>query len=151
MKKKAAIIIGILGIIVIWLVYSWITLDSPKSSFDGEGIAGNIDYHWNIKIPKEGKLVYEVDDVMGFPMDGLTYAVFSYPDEVEMSESFEWTSISRKDKEKIIVLLKDLSIEKRQMPSFEETKMMKEEKSDNTLYILYDEKDNKLFIIELIM
>lgn len=157
MKKKVIIIIiCLLLLCVVGFCKCVSDLDKPCSSFGFDGVRGNLIYHWDEELPVSGDMKYEIDDLGGFPIDGVTFAVIDYQDAVledryeEWVKSKDWTELDREDIEFLKEVLKSLTVEEEYRPDYSKVEVYKRTKSDglDDLYILHEKGTKKIYVLE---
>ena len=112
--------------------------------------------NWNIELPKNSiKEIYNASSNSSFHGDGIRYHIFSYTNEDEIKELFNW-SIEEKETiyyssyiESINNWLNKIKISKENYPNYSNCKYWYNKKDDNSeIIILWDSKENKLYIVE---
>ena len=112
--------------------------------------------NWNIKLPKNIiKEIYSANSDSSFHGDGIRYHIFSYKNENKVEELFNW-SIEEKEtifyssySESINNWLNKIKVSKENYPNYSNCKYWYNKKDDNSeIIILWDSKENKLYIVE---
>ena len=112
--------------------------------------------NWNIKLPKNIiKEIYSANSDSSFHGDGIRYHIFSYKNENKVEELFNW-SIEEKEtifyssySESVNNWLNKIKVSKENYPNYSNCKYWYNKKDDNSeIIILWDSKENKLYIVE---
>ncbi len=112
--------------------------------------------NWNIELPKNTiKEIYSANSDLSFNGDGIRYHIFSYKNENKIEELFNW-SIEEKEtifyssySESVNNWINKIKVSKENYPNYSNCKYWYEKQDDNSeIIILWDSKENKLYIVE---
>ena len=112
--------------------------------------------NWNIELPKNTiKEIYSANSNASFHGDGIRYHIFSYKNENKIEELFNW-SIEEKEtifyssySESVNNWINKIKVSKENYPNYSNCKYWYEKQDDNSeIIILWDSKENKLYIVE---
>lgn len=150
MRKKIIITICILLVICASFAKCVLDISKPSSSWDLDGVRGNLEYHWEEELPDGGVLKYEIDNVGGFPMDGATYAIIEYGESKAIDSLYDWEPLDNDDKAKINALLDQLTVEEKDKPDYTNLRVYKKSRDDegDELFIMSEKGSKVLFVVE---
>ena len=112
--------------------------------------------NWNIELPGDTiKEIYSANSDSSFHGDGIRYHIFLYKNENKIEELFNW-SIEEKEtifyssySESVNNWLNKIKVSKENYPNYSNCKYWYEKQDDNSeIIILWDSKENKLYIVE---
>ena len=115
--------------------------------------------NWNIELPKNTiKEIYSANSDSSFHGDGIRYHIFSYKNENKIEELFNW-SIEEKEtifyssySESVNNWLNNIKVSKENYPNYSNCKYWYDKQDDNSeIIILWDSKENKLYIVESLL
>lgn len=151
MNKKKLILILII-IIIVYILRGIIIYDNL---FDYSNI---IKTNWNIKLPRKSiKEIYSVEDVPNIHGEGISYHIFSYKEanEEEINKLFTWATEEKETiyfssySEAINNWIDEFNINPEDYPNYANCKYWYSNKEDNSeIIILWDSKENKLYVVE---
>ena len=101
--------------------------------------------NWNVNLPK-GKVIYQKDN---FTIDGIKYAVVQCADREKLNSVFPWSKLNNQDIKTVDNYLDKLSVNKRIRPIYDDVKSYEVKEDDDTLYIIYSEQQERLYILEI--
>lgn len=112
--------------------------------------------NWNIELPKNLiEEIYSADEGASFHGDGIRYHIFSYKNEDKIEELFDWSIEEKETKdystysETIDNWLNEIKVSKENYPNYSNCKYWYNKKDDNSeIIILWDSKENRLYIVE---
>ena len=147
-KNKGCLIIAIIimAAIIIPFLYSCMTISEPSEKYDLTAVKEIMKEHWDVDIPKGGKLVKEVDDY--FISDGSLYAVIQYKNSKDIIEAYEWANNPGEDAEVINDIMEMLKVKESNRPNISDCKIYHRENDLDNLWLLFSEKTKRLYIIE---
>lgn len=147
-KNKGCLVIAIIIMvaIIIPFLYSCMTITEPSEKFDLPAVKEMMKEHWDVDIPKGGKLIYEVDDY--FISDGSLYAVIQYKSNKEIREAYDWTNDTGEDAEVINDVIEELKVKEIARPNISDCKVYHMEDELDDLWLMFSEKAKILYIVE---
>ena len=148
MNKKKIIIV--LGIIIIFSLLGIIIYNNLKN------YSNVLKVNWNIELPKNlVKEIYSADSNASFHGDGIRYHVFSYKNEDEIEEIFNWSNEEKETiyyssySESINNWLNEIKVPKENYPNYSNCKYWYNTQDDNSeIIILWDSTKDRLYIVE---
>lgn len=149
-KKKIIVVIIIIFIIIVFSLLGIIIYNNITN------YSNVLKVNWNIELPKNSiKEIYSASSDASFHGDGIRYHVFSYKNENEIEELFNW-SIEEKEtifyssySESVNNWLNKIKISKENYPNYSNCKYWYNKQNDNSeIIILLDSKENRLYIVE---
>ena len=108
-------------------------------------ISAEMEENWNVNLPK-GKVIYQKDN---FTIDGIKYAVVQCDDREKLNSVFPWSKLNNQDIKTVDNYLDELSVNKRIRPIYDDVKSYEVKEDDDTLYIIYSEQQERLYILEI--
>ena len=151
-KKIVIVFISIFAIILVSLL--GIILYNNLSNYSNV-----LKINWNIELPKNTiKEIYSANSDSSFHGDGIRYHIFSYKNENKIEELFNW-SIEEKEtifyssySESVNNWLNNIKVSKENYPNYSNCKYWYDKQDDNSeIIILWDSKENKLYIVESLL
>ena len=151
-KKIVIVFISIFAIILVSLL--GIILYNNLSNYSNV-----LKINWNIELPKNTiKEIYNANSDSSFHGDGIRYHIFSYKNENKIEELFNW-SIEEKEtifyssySESVNNWLNNIKVSKENYPNYSNCKYWYDKQDDNSeIIILWDSKENKLYIVESLL
>lgn len=103
--------------------------------------------NWGIELPKDGNEIYSTDSGPSFHGDGVRFHIFQYNHELTFPDRETETSSI----ENVSALLTQLAVPLEHRPDLDHVTLVElHAKKDqrNTLYLLYDTEEQRLFILE---
>ena len=149
MNKKKIVLIVIFIIVVFSLL--GIIIYNNLSNYSNV-----LKANWNVELPKNSiKEIYSANSDSSFHGDGIRYHIFSYKNENKIEELFNW-SIEEKEtifyssySESVNNWLNKIKVPEENYPNYSNCKYWYEKQDDNSeIIILWDSKENKLYIVE---
>ena len=149
MNKKIIVFISVFTIILFSLLV--IILYNNLSNYSNV-----LKINWNIELPKNTiKEIYSANSDSSFHGDGIRYHIFSYKNENKIEELFNW-SIEEKEtifyssySESVNNWLNNIKVSKENYPNYSNCKYWYDKQDDNSeIIILWDSKENKLYVVE---
>ena len=148
MNKKKIIIV--LGIIIIFSLLGIIIYNNLSN------YSNVLKVNWNIELPKNlVKEIYSADSNVSFHGDGIRYHVFSYKNEDEIEEIFNWSNEEKETiyyssySESINNWLNEIKVPKENYPNYSNCKYWYNTQDDNSeIIILWDSTKDRLYIVE---
>lgn len=112
----------------------------------------NIRINWGINLPKNCKEVFRADSGASFHGDGERYHVFQYKKGIDLDFALTDSWIPEDEAEEIRTILEPLRIPTGYALDFGQTysmlKMLGRDDGRNVLFLLFDGKTDKLYVIE---
>lgn len=149
--KRIVQILFVLLIFSLGIILSSLNGIAPNY-YDGEEI---IEYNWDITLPDGGKELYYITGEPSFHGDGPRFSVYEYDNEEIIRSSFTWEDKKNTDmEEEIHNVLKMLGeyndVSEQYIPDFKkEYKYVTKSKEDNSqLYLVYINRENRIYVIE---
>ena len=152
MNKKIIVFISVFTIILFSLL--GIIIYNNLSNYSNV-----LKINWNIELPKNTiKEIYSANSDSSFHGDGIRYHIFSYKNENKIEELFNW-SIEEKEtifyssySESVNNWLNNIKVSKENYPNYSNCKYWYDKQDDNSeIIILWDSKENKLYIVESLL
>ncbi|MGB7595547.1 MAG: hypothetical protein WBL80_08270 [Erysipelotrichaceae bacterium] len=144
MKKSWIITVIALFVIAIVGVLLFAYLDQRYT--------GDIRSNWGIELPAPSKQIYYTDDGPSWMGDGTRYHLFQYHDDKKISKAFEWKDISNLPMEsEIVKLIESIDVPDEYAPDFKKKYkyfIKKSSEDSSTIYLIFFEDTNQLYIIE---
>ncbi len=150
MNRKNRIIVIIIFMIIVFSLLGIIIYNNLTN------YSNVLKVNWNIELQKKSvEEVYNASSDTNFHGDGIRYHVFSYKNEDEIKEMFEW-SLEEKEtiyyssySESINNWLSEIKVTKENYPDYSNCKYWYNKQDDNSeIIILWDNIENKLYIVE---
>lgn len=141
-KKLLIILIGLL-IIVGLFVYNFIKENNIYSNI--------IKSNWEIELSSSYKEIYSSDSGPSFLGDGYRYHIFEYKTSNDIKDSLDWQTYKNPSMElDINNILSELKVPNEYLPPFDcEYKHFFKSKDDySKLYIVFNEKESKIYVAE---
>lgn len=152
LKKDIKRLILVIVVIIVGVVICLLScrMESPvSSSFNLNEIEEMLLSEWNMTIPAEGELEYEVDDIGGLPADSFVFTIVSYQANLELEKTYEWKKLEGED-EKYLESIEDmLTVPKDKRPNLNDAMTIKKTKEEKSLFIIKEKADQKLYIYDL--
>lgn len=107
--------------------------------------------NWNVELPLKYKEIYSIDSGDSFLGDGKRYHVFEYDKDNNLAKVLNWQSTENPIMESSVSnILKDLKVPEEYMPKLEDDYKyyFKTEEDSSELYIIFIEKENKVYVAE---
>ncbi len=153
MNKKCIIVIIITFIIIIFTLLG-INIYSNLTNYTNV-----LQANWNIKLPKNSiKEIYNAHSDSSFHGDGIRYHIFSYQNEDEIKEIFNWSNEEQETiyyssySESINNWLNKINVSQEYYPHYYNCKYWYKKQNNNSeIIILWDSKENKLYIVESLL
>jgi len=112
----------------------------------------NIRSNWGIELPAPSKEIYYTDDGPSWMGDGIRYHLFLYNDVKKINKAFEWENTSNIPMEsEIVKLIESIDVPDEYAPDFNRKYkyfIKKSSEDSSTLYLIFYEDTNRLYIIE---
>ena len=149
MNKKKIVLIVIFIIVVFSLL--GIIIYNNLSNYSNV-----LKANWNVELPKNSiKEIYSANSDSSFHGDGIRYHIFSYKNENKIEELFNW-SIEEKEtifyssySESVNNWLNKIKVSQENYPDYSNCKYWYKKQDDNSeIIILWNSKENKLYIVE---
>ena len=150
MDKKIVIVFIVIFIIIVFsllgiIVYSNLT-----------NYSNILKLNWNIELPKNSiKEIYSANSDPSFHGDGIRYHIFSYKNEDKIKGLFSWSDEEKETiyyssySESVNNWLNKIKVSKENYPNYSNCKYWYNKQNDNSeIIILWDSKENKLYIVE---
>lgn len=144
MRKKIILLVTILAFITILagMCVVW------REVFSSTRIYEQI---WNIDFPSNMKEVASAKTDNSFHGDGIRYAVFDVPEVGEFTEDFRREKNSQIE-EMFVEYLKAMNKQLSIQPDWENEYVWKYmQQYDDSLYLVFDQKEQRLFILQITM
>ena len=141
-NKLIIILIGLLIVIGLF-IYNFIKEANNYSNI--------IKSNWKIELSPSYKETYSSDSGPSFLGDGYRYHIFEYKTSNDIKDSLDWQTYKNPSMElDINNILSELKVPNEYLPSFEyEYKhFLKTEDDYSKLYIVFNEKENKIYVVE---
>lgn len=106
---------------------------------------------WNIELPSEYKEIYSKDSGESFLGDGQRYHIFEYGDNNEIDKTINWEKgKNTKIEFEINEILEEININKMYSPNLAKDYKyyIQKDKDFSELYIIFFEKENRIYVIE---
>ncbi len=113
--------------------------------------------NWNIELPNNSNIkeIYSANSDSSFHGDGIRYHIFSYQNEDKIGELFNWfieekeTIFYSSYSESVNNWLSEIKVPQENYPNYSNCKYWYSKQDDNSeIIILWDSKENKLYIVE---
>ena len=150
MKKKIVVVFIFVFIIIVFSLLGIVIYNNVTN------YANVLKVNWNIELPKNlVKEIYSASSDESIHGDGIRYHIFSYKDEDKIEELFNW-SLDEKEtiyyssySESVNNWLNEIKVSKENYPNYSNCKYWYDKQDDNSeIIILWDSKENKLYIVE---
>ena len=150
MKKKIVIVFIVIFVIIVFSLLGIIRYNSLSN------YSNVLKVNWSIELPKNSiKEIYSSDEGESFNGDGIRYHIFSYKNENKIEKLFKW-SIEEKEtifyqsySESVNNWLNKIKVSKENYPNYSNCKYWYKKQDDNSeIIILWNSKENKLYIVE---
>ncbi|AIY84675.1 MAG: hypothetical protein KIB43_14045 [Clostridium baratii] len=141
-NKLIIILIGLL-IVVGLFIYNFIKEANTYSNI--------IKSNWKIELSSSYKEIYSSDSGPSFLGDGYRYHIFEYKTSSDIKDSLDWQTYKNPSMElDINTILSELKVQNEYLPPFDlEYKHFFKFKDDSSkLYIIFNEKENKVYVAE---
>jgi hypothetical protein len=148
MKK---IIIGIIvGVILVVIVFN-LVIFAPVFTMLFASNANIIHINWGINLPTSYTEIYSVEGDGSIFGDAPRYHIFQYKNDSEINKTIKWMSGKNTDMESDTnSILKSLKVSDKYMPDYQKKYKYytKIKDYDSTLYLVYFNDTNEMYIIE---
>lgn len=144
MKKRKIVYIGIflLGVVTYMIISGALSNSYLRT----------IRINWGIDLPKNCTEVFRADSGASFHGDGERYHVFQYKKETDLGFTLTDSRIPENEAEEIRTIVEPLGIPSAYAPDFGQPfsvlKMRGRDDGRNVLFLLFDGKTDKLYVIE---
>lgn len=141
-NKLIIILIGLL-IIVGLFIYNFIKETNTYSNI--------IKSNWKIELSSSYKEIYSSDRGPSFLGDGYRYHIFEYKTSNDIKDSLDWQTYKNPSMElDINNILSELKVPNKYLPPFdcEYMHFFKTKDDSSKLYIIFNEKENKVYVAE---
>ena len=151
-KKKIVLTIILISIIII-IIFGLlgITLYNNLTNYSNV-----LKLNWNIEFPRNSiKEIYSANSDTSFNGDGIRYHIFSYKNEDEINELFNWSSEEKETifyssySESINNLLDKINVSKENYPNYSNCMYWYNKQNDNSeIIIILNSNENILYVVE---
>lgn len=109
-----------------------------------------IQANWQVDLPYGCRQLYEIDSGKSFHGDGERYHVFRYEESKEQPVLEDGNLLSEASKGRVIAILESLRADKDWYPYFEKVtgKRIYRKQDGSFMYLLYEEEERKLYVVE---